>query len=216
MTRSFENSEFMRYRFRSWFDRVGARGDWRDIYREIEDAYRTPPRYYHNFHRHIAFCIRELNTVPEEIAENINKVEFALYVHDGILDFARSDNEPRSVLFSNDLCAKMGLPTPFTERVGRHILATGHSDIPDDPDSRLVVDIDLVILGQDEATFKEYERAIRKEYGFVSEDAFRKGRAAVLRHFLERPSIFLTEYFGMRYEEQARKNLIDSIECLQR
>ncbi|NTW30878.1 MAG: hypothetical protein HGA33_06355 [Candidatus Moranbacteria bacterium] len=216
MTQSFENSEFMRYRFRSWFDRVGALGDWRDAYREIEDAYRTPPRSYHSFHGHVAFCIQELYTIPKGIVERIDEVELALTLHDSRMNFIGKDNESRSASFATDLCGRMGLSMPLTERVLRHIISTDHSGSPDDPDSRLVVDIDLAVLGQDEAAFNEYERAIREEYGFIPEDIYRKRRVEVLRRFLERPSVFLSGHFKERYEKPARTNLETSIERLSR
>lgn len=214
MTPSHENTEFMRGSFRKWFGRVGARGDWYDIYREIEDAYRMPPRSYHSFHGHVAFCIRELYRLPVGIVGNIDEVELALDLHDSRIDFTRKDNELQSALFSADLCRRMGLPAPFEKHVGNHILRTDHSGMPDDPDSRLVVDIDLAILGQDGITFDGYERSVRKEYEFVPEDVYRKRRIEVLGFFLKRPSIFLTDYFRDLYEKQARKNLYRSIHKL--
>ena len=55
------------------------------------------------------------------------------------------------------------------------------------------MDIDLAILGQPQAVFDAYEKAVRAEYAFVSDEQFRVGRAAVLRSFLERPAIFTGE-----------------------
>ena len=76
-------------------------------------------------------------------------------------------------------------------------------------------DIDLAILGQSPDLFGAYDRGIREEYSWVPEDDYRKGRIAVLQSFLERKSIYSTDYFRSEYEEKARKNLCRAILRLQ-
>ena len=79
------------------------------------------------------------------------------------------------------------------------------------PDAEILVDIDLSILGQDAETFDNYERAIRQEYAHVDDNAFRKGRSAILQRFLDRPAIYATPRMRSRYEEPARQNLRRSL-----
>jgi predicted metal-dependent HD superfamily phosphohydrolase len=86
---------------------------------------------------------------------------------------------------------------------------------PGTADGRLLVDIDLSIFGRSGARFDAYERAIRREYDHVPERAFAKGRAAILRGFLDRPAIYLTNHFKRRYEPAARENLRRSVERLE-
>ena len=73
------------------------------------------------------------------------------------------------------------------------------------------MDIDLSILGQSEDRFDTYERQVREEYEWVTEDAFVAGRLAILKLFLERPTIYSTPFFRTRYEAQARRNLNRSL-----
>ena len=61
------------------------------------------------------------------------------------------------------------------------------------------------------AEFERYEVAIRKEYEHVPENAFATGRAAILRKFLERPAIYFTEFFQLKYEVVSRENLRRSL-----
>ena len=66
-----------------------------------------------------------------------------------------------------------------------------------------------------ESEFDLYENGIRKEYSFIADDVFAKKRAEILRGFLGRDFIFLTEYFREKYEAPARKNLKRSISRLE-
>ena len=97
--------------------------------------------------------------------------------------------------------------------IGRLILVTDFRIEPtDDPDELLIVDIDLAVLGAPRGDYDAYRRAIRREYEMVPDDAFRAGRAKVLRHFFERP-IYRTSCFE-RLEAQARGNLAWELQLL--
>lgn len=206
-------NETLRERFRRWFERTGATGDWYVFYREIERAYETPPRAHHSFHGHIAFCVRELHSIPPDLVGNLDAVEIALFLHDIWMRFGGED-ETRSALVAMDLCLRMGLSTSFAILVANHICYTDYRRTPTDPDSRLVADIDRSILGQDEAAYGQYERGIRTEYSFVPEGLFNARRSEVLTQFLEQPSIFLTDHFRNRYEDTARRNIHRSLRQL--
>jgi predicted metal-dependent HD superfamily phosphohydrolase len=99
-------------------------------------------------------------------------------------------------------------------RLGAVVLATKHDAVPAGRDAKLLVDVDLSILGAAEPRFAEYERQVRQEYGWVPEEAFRQSRAGVLVAFLNRASIYSTTWFTARLEEQARKNLSRSLQEL--
>jgi predicted metal-dependent HD superfamily phosphohydrolase len=97
------------------------------------------------------------------------------------------------------------------KRVETLILATRHAAIPTEPDAHLLVDIDLSILGRPPREFDAYEAKIRQEYAWVSDDAFRQGRRAILELFLGRRSIYQTAFFREQFEAQARENLTRSM-----
>jgi predicted metal-dependent HD superfamily phosphohydrolase len=73
-------------------------------------------------------------------------------------------------------------------------------------DARVFLDLDLSILGTDEATFDAYDDAIRKEYEHVNNVTFAQGRVHVLKSLACRTRIFQSAHFSYM-EEQARKNL---------
>jgi predicted metal-dependent HD superfamily phosphohydrolase len=68
-------------------------------------------------------------------------------------------------------------------------------------------DADLWILGSPPDRYDEYTRQVREEYAAVPDDAFRAGRAAILRPFLEREYVYATGFARESWGERARANL---------
>lgn len=71
----------------------------------------------------------------------------------------------------------------------------------------LLQDIDLSILGADAELYDRYEGWIRQEYAFVPEEAFQKGRGAVLQSFLDQGEIYHIVELREKLEASARNNL---------
>lgn len=90
-------------------------------------------------------------------------------------------------------------------------MATRHTAVPHDVDAKVLVDVDLSILGASAERFDEYEQQVRDEYSWVPEFIFRRERKRILQEFLSRPTVFNTQVFLERYEQQARKNIERSI-----
>jgi predicted metal-dependent HD superfamily phosphohydrolase len=174
-------------------------------------AYGEPHRHYHNA-RHIAQCLAELGPVRGMIDQPL-AAEAAVLFHDYVYDPTRHDNEQRSAAEAAAALRAVGWRDPLVDSVRAMILATDHAR-PPSGDAAAVVDVDLAILGKGAEEFDAYERAIRREYAHVPDDAYRTGRAAVLHGFLSRPRIYTTDYFADRYEMAARRNLGRSLGAL--
>ena len=172
-------------------------------------AYDEPARAYHNLH-HIMQCLRALDEL-RDLCHDPDAVELAIWYHDAVYDPTRHDNEERSAGIAAEDLRRAVLPQEKINAVIDLIHATKHTHSPITPDAEILVDIDLSILGQDAETFDNYERAIRQEYAHVDDDAFRKGRSAILQRFLDRPAIYATPAMRSRYEEPARQNLRRSL-----
>jgi predicted metal-dependent HD superfamily phosphohydrolase len=83
-----------------------------------------------------------------------------------------------------------------------------------DKTGKVLVDADLATLSARSDRYQTYANAIRREYAWVPEPVYRAGRAALLRAFVERPSIYRTR--GMRrHESDARSNLLREIKLLE-
>lgn len=180
-----------------------------DAYRELVGLYSEPSRKYHNL-LHIAHCLDEFDAV-RHLVKNPNELEIAIWYHDVVYNTRKKNNEEKSAEFMQQRLSRAGIKTQFIDDVTDLILATKHQTIPKTSDGKYLVDIDLSILGKTEEEFDRYERCIKDEYFWVPEEQFRQSRIAILRGFLDRDSIFLTNFFRQKYEKQARKNLQRSI-----
>jgi predicted metal-dependent HD superfamily phosphohydrolase len=179
------------------------------LYADLASRYTEPHRAYHNL-RHIMHCLEEFEAA-RTLAHDPNAVESAIWYHDVIYDPRSQENEAKSAELATTAFRKAGLSESHGNKVSTLILATSKHDPSVDEDASLMVDVDLAILGQSPQRFDEYERQIRKEYDWVTDAAFASGRTAVLRSFLSRPTLYATEFFQRRYEQQARSNLENSL-----
>lgn len=198
-----------------WFllyQRIAAQGNPDKTYNNLVARYSEPHRAYHTL-GHIEHCLDELGQA-RHLAINLNAVELALWFHDAIYDTKAKDNEEKSAALAVDFLKNASLPEILGRSVANLIMATKHTAIPADPDNQLLVDIDLSILGQSEGKFDEYERQIRKEYEWVSEDAFIVGRLVILKSFLDRQVIYSTRFFREKYEARAQWNIARSFKKL--
>ena len=93
------------------------------------------------------------------------------------------------------------------DAVVRLIMATAHRTPPQEEDEKIVVDVDLSILGESPTQYDPYVRAIRQEYSWVPEGDFRLGRRKFLRGMLKREFIYATPRMRTRFEANARENM---------
>ena len=119
----------------------------------------------------------------------------------------RSDNEERSAELAQRELESSGGDPQAARHVHELVLATRHDALPRTQDEKVIVDIDLAILGAGDLRFAEYERQVREEYAFVPGWLFGRKRRAILQSFLERDSIYSTPYFIETLEARARANL---------
>ena len=167
--------------------------------------YSEPHRFYHTL-RHLDECFTALAPAAH-LARHLGEVELALWFHDAVYDTRAADNEERSARSAEDALLAAGAGRDVASRVRGLVLSTKHEALPDEGDARLLVDVDLSVLGAPEERFAEYERQVRQEYDWVPDAPFRRARARVLESFLQRSSIYGTDWFAERLEARARENL---------
>jgi len=182
------------------------------LFDEIAQAYQAPERHYHDLN-HIAHLIG-LSAHHAGTLNDRETVDLAIFFHDVIYDPLRADNEERSAELARVRLTGLGLLPARVTTVARYIMATKHvpaAKPPTEQDLAYVLDFDLSILAADRETYGRYVSAIRREYAMVSDEAYRLGRAAVLRGFLARPHIFLTSALRAQWEAAARGNLASEL-----
>ena len=191
---------------------LGGPGDGSSVFADLTARYAEPHRAYHTL-RHILDCLDEFGSV-RNLANNPVAIETAIWFHDAVYRPLSNSNEEESAELAATVLQNAEVDAEFISAVRNLIVATKHTAPPVHQDEKLLVDVDLAILGQDEAVFDRYELQIRKEYKIVPSPLFKAGRLKVLRGFLSRPTVFETEVFRLRYEEPARRNISRAIDAL--
>lgn len=195
------------------WDLMGAAsGAETEVYENLSACYSEPHRVYHTL-AHIAACLAEFDRA-RHFASRPLEIETAIWFHDAIYDTTASDNEEKSAELAFNILTRHKVSESVAKCVSGLVLATKHGESPSDGDTKLIVDIDLSILGRPDEEFDTYEEQIGLEYRHVPKVLFRTARADILKGFLSRDTIYLTDFFRNRYEKRARKNLERSIRRL--
>ena len=180
----------------------------------LEAAYAEPHRRYHT-RRHIEQCLALLDRVPDLMDSERRVLTWAIWWHDAIYDPAASDNEARSAELARRELRDLDASIHEREEVARLIrLTAGHKVETEDRLGEILVSIDLAILGARPAAYDTYAGEVRAEYAHVPDDAWTRGRTAVLQHFLDAPVIYPDPVLRDRFEARARANLAREIASL--
>ncbi|MFD9334168.1 hypothetical protein ACFWBF_07075 [Streptomyces sp. NPDC060028] len=174
-------------------------------------AWAEPQRRYHTT-AHLADVLARIDVLsehaPEHDAPDRLAVELAAWFHDAVYRPDRSENEERSAALAERALPELGIDAARTAEVARLVrLTVTHDPAPGDTAGEVLCDADLAVLAGAPDAYAAYAAAVRAEYGFVPDDAFRAGRAAVLRQLLDLPRLFRTPYGAAHWEATARANL---------
>jgi predicted metal-dependent HD superfamily phosphohydrolase len=176
--------------------------------------YSQPHRKYHNL-MHIEDVLLRIEELEPPVEHELT-LALAAWFHDAVYQPGKDDNEDRSAYVAYDALEQIGASPDLIAEVVRLVRLTAHHDPADDDAAGAVLcDADLAILAAAPDRYREYATAIRQEYVHVPEAEFRSGRAAVLRRFLDRPTIYRTPYGREHWEDAARANIAAEIEALE-
>jgi predicted metal-dependent HD superfamily phosphohydrolase len=153
----------------------------------------------------------------EKLISNKEAFQFTVWYHDIIYKASRNNNEEQSALLAIDRLKKLNLEKSQIELIKPLILSTKkHSVLSNEnaSDNSYLLDIDLSILGANWSVYQSYCSNIRKEYKIYPTFMYNKGRKQLLKRFLDRDTLYFTEYFKEKFEIQARKNIKKELELL--
>jgi predicted metal-dependent HD superfamily phosphohydrolase len=179
---------------------------------EVLARWDEPHRKYHTL-QHLRECLA-LFDAHRDLAVHAGEVAIAIWFHDAVYETRRHDNEAESAAWAARVLAEAGASSEVVGRVRALIMATRHDGVVAGADARLLVDIDLAILGASPTRYAQYERQIREEYEHVPELLFREKRAEILRRFRAREPLFDTPAFVSAFESAAKANLVRAIAAL--
>lgn len=183
------------------------------IFSDLLSRYNEPHRAYHNLN-HISMMLDDAHeffrgSIPDALF-------FAIWFHDAIYDSTFGNNEERSTILAKEVLTKMNCDEgiileciALIRKTADHFKAEAEDDV-----TRFFMDIDLKILGSEEGVYQEYLKAVRKEYSSLPSILFNMGRRKFLRKALNCERIFRTPFYFNKYEESARKNLLNELNLL--
>ena len=185
----------------------------RSTFEQLRSMWNEPHRAYHNL-GHLAAVLAHVEILSGH-ASHPERVQLAAWFHDAIYNSQAPDNEERSAGLAQRTCDRWGLSLEVGQDVARLILLTkSHFADPEDLNGHVLLDADLAILGTSPSEYLQYAQAIRQEYSWVPEEDYRRGRAAVLRGFLDRDTLFFTDQYRSQMESAARINLQEELRRL--
>jgi predicted metal-dependent HD superfamily phosphohydrolase len=173
----------------------------------LRARYAEPHRRYHTV-EHLTEALATFEGL-RDLASDPQAVELAIWYHDAVYDPAApaGENEANS--------AALAAAEGCDDEVVRLILLTaGHEATSDDRNGAVLADVDLAILGAPPERYARYAADVRAEYAHVSDEAWRPGRSAVLRRFLARPRLFVTDRAHAALDGAARRNLAAELAAL--
>ncbi|WP_171107115.1 MULTISPECIES: hypothetical protein [unclassified Streptomyces] len=175
--------------------------------------WQEPQRHYHTL-AHLTAVLDHID-VLEQYADDADLVRLAAWFHDAVYLPDRSENEERSARLAERALPEAGVSATKTAEVARLVrLTAGHAPADDDRNGQVLCDADLAILASPPSKYAAYTAAVREEYGFVPNDAFRTGRSTVLRDLLALPHLFRTPYGAEHWEATARYNITSELNLL--
>jgi len=163
-----------------------------------------PHRHYHDG-AHLAHVLSIVDA-HAGLADDPDAVRLAAWFHDAVYDPQAGDNEERSARLAERLLTD--LPAARVAEVARLVrLTANHAVAPGDRNGALLADADLAILAAPPDAYDRYAAAIRREYAHVPDEAFRAGRAAVLRRLRDLPELYRIVPDRAEWTVRARNNL---------
>ena len=184
----------------------------------LKVRYAEPQRHYHTW-AHIEALLGHFRRWESHF-HRPEPVLWALYWHDAVYNPRASDNEEQSARLLEREAAGH-LPPEDIAFAAQIIRATAGHRVPegltgpDADDLALFLDLDLSSFALPEPAFAQMQHDIRAEFDFVPDDMFRTARKAILKDFLGRERLYLTDLAHAEWDRSARANLARSIAGLE-
>jgi predicted metal-dependent HD superfamily phosphohydrolase len=181
--------------------------------------HREKHRRYHTA-VHVAWVVRHVEELAlTEQVEHLDEVVAAVFYHDAVYEPTHPANERASARLARRDLATLGWSDERIDRVATMIEATAHLAVdarvsPSLPDTAVLLDADLAVLGADPAAYAAYVQGVRHEYRHLDDDEWTTRRTAVLRSLLDREAIFHATSGRDRWEQRARANLAAELATL--
>lgn len=189
------------------------------VFQDLMDRWSEPHRHYHDTH-HLLAVLNALDLLERQGADAgpfPRAIRLAAWFHDAVYlgdpDRPTGQDEEDSAVLAETVLDRMGLPSMEVEESARLVrLTVTHDPEEDDAAGQLFCDADLEVLGRSPQDYARYLAAVRQDFSHVSDDRFARGRRAVVQQLLALDPIYRTAAARMRWEDQARHNLLSELD----
>jgi predicted metal-dependent HD superfamily phosphohydrolase len=181
----------------------------------IVEKYSNINRFYHNL-EHIKQMIDFVNTNNNKI-QYLDDVLFAVWFHDFEYNPHKTDNEEQSAKIAKEFLKNIGYNREKYRTIYNYILRTAkHTEFKqkDTIDLRIFLDSDILIFASEKEKYFEYSQKIRKEYSYITDLRYNKGRIKILKNFIKNKYIFHLHEHRKIYDDIARENIKNEIQLL--
>lgn len=176
------------------------------VFYDILARHTEPHRRYHDV-SHLETLFALLARYASHLSPG-SAPRLAVWWHDAIYDSSSQDNEARSAALASRDLKHLGASGPRTREAAELIRRTrNHWEGASAGDGDFFLDADIAILGAEPDVYDAYVFAVREEYKFAPDAAWRAGRSAFLKSILARPRVFRTEAFETAFGNAARSNI---------
>lgn len=179
-----------------------------EVLTELTKRYQEPHRHYHTL-THIAWMFERAKKWRVELSE---AQVLAIWFHDAVYEPGRSDNEQRSAELARDLLGERD----DIDLICQIIIDT-KEHVPNTEESKLVLDLDMAILGANPTEYKQYAEQVREEFKKYPDEVYIQGRQGLFLMptiaFAKNDELFFTEY-GKKLNKQAIQNMEQEFKSL--
>jgi predicted metal-dependent HD superfamily phosphohydrolase len=176
-----------------------------ELWTEIYAAYTEPSRHYHTL-SHIEYLFDHYLAYRGRL-DDPDAVFFSVIYHDVVYEPTGRQNEEKSADFATRRMELLGVALERIKKARQQILATKRHERSEDADTNYLLDFDLAILGESPERYQQYISMIRCEYASYPPGVYNPGRRKVIEKLLAMKTLFKTEDFIRKYEQQARRNM---------
>ena len=170
----------------------------------------TENRHYHTLN-HIKVLLKAIQDFELTPNERV-KLEWAIWFHDYVYDSNSYNNEWQSSKAFKEFGVFFKMKNDKIYEISKLILITKHVDKPTSRLEKIICDVDLKQLASD--WHAKNAKNVRKEYEFLSERDWRKGRKEFLESMLAKEHIYNTDEYRGALEDAARYNLQKELDTI--
>ena len=194
---------------------------------DLLERYEQPHRKYHTS-VHLSEMLTALKTLyKRHHTATPRAVLLAAWFHDAVYEANPGEDEAASADLARTTLTPLASTGFLTNRevaaiahlielTASHQLADGIEEYTSGAltraDAAFFLDADLAILAADSPRYTRYVAGVRAEYAHYAPDAFTRGRAGILRGFLNRTTIYASDTAHFLWDAPARLNLRTELE----